>query len=46
MDKGFAYESEGDVYFDVMRDPEYGKLSNRAVASMQGEGGEMAQRKR
>lgn len=44
--KGFAYESEGDVYFDVARDPQYGKLSNRDVASMQGEGGEMAQRKR
>jgi cysteinyl-tRNA synthetase len=46
IDKGFAYESEGDVYFDVARDPEYGKLSNRDVASLQGEGGEMAQRKR
>jgi cysteinyl-tRNA synthetase len=44
--KGFAYESEGDVYFDVARDPQYGKLSNRDVASMLGEGGEMAQRKR
>jgi cysteinyl-tRNA synthetase len=46
IDKGFAYESEGDVYFDVGRDPQYGKLSNRDVASMQGEGGEMAERKR
>jgi cysteinyl-tRNA synthetase len=46
IDKGFAYESDGDVYFDVARDPHYGKLSNRDVASMQGEGGEMAERKR
>jgi cysteinyl-tRNA synthetase len=46
IDKGFAYESEGDVYFDVARDPQYGKLSNRDVASMLGEGGEMAERKR
>jgi len=46
IDKGFAYESEGDVYFDVARDPQYGKLSNRDVSSMLGEGGEMAERKR
>ena len=46
IDKGFAYESDGDVYFDVARDPQYGKLSNRDVASMLGEGGEMAERKR
>ncbi len=46
VDKGFAYESEGDVYFEVARDPQYGKLSNRNLASMQGEGGEMAGRKR
>jgi cysteinyl-tRNA synthetase len=45
IDKGFAYESDGDVYFDVARDPQYGKLSNRDVASMLGEGGEMAERK-
>src|SRR4051812_2912479 len=45
IERGFAYESEGDVYFDVARDPQYGKLSNRDVASMQGEGGEMAERK-
>ncbi len=46
VDKGFAYESDGDVYFDVARDAGYGKLSNRDVASMQGEGGDMAERKR
>jgi cysteinyl-tRNA synthetase len=29
IDKGFAYPSGGDVYFDVTRDPDYGKLCNR-----------------
>jgi cysteinyl-tRNA synthetase len=29
IDKGFAYESGGDVYFDVGKVPEYGKLSHR-----------------
>ena len=28
--KGFAYQSEGDVYFDVTKDHDYGKLSNRS----------------
>lgn len=27
VDKGFAYESQGNVYFSVDRDPEFGKLS-------------------
>jgi cysteinyl-tRNA synthetase len=46
VDRGFAYESEGDVYFEVAKDKEYGKLSNRTADSMQGEGGETAARKR
>ena len=29
IDQGFAYASEGDVYFDVGKDNEYGKLSRR-----------------
>ncbi len=29
IDKGFAYESGGDVYFDVGKGAEYGKLSHR-----------------
>ena len=29
IDKGFAYESAGDVYFDVSKAAEYGKLSHR-----------------
>ncbi len=46
VDRGFAYESEGDVYFEVAQDAAYGKLSNRTVDSMQGEGGDTADRKR
>ncbi len=46
VDEGFAYESAGDVYFDVAKDTNYGKLSNRSVDSMQGEGGGTAERKR
>ena len=44
--KGFAYESDGDVYFDVTRDADYGKLTNRSVEQTQGEGGSTADRKR
>jgi cysteinyl-tRNA synthetase len=29
VDRGFAYEVEGDVYFRVARYPEYGQLSNQ-----------------
>src|SRR5262245_25438387 len=46
IDKGFAYASEGDVYFDVGKDSGYGKLSRRTVESLRGEGGDMAERKR
>jgi cysteinyl-tRNA synthetase len=46
IDEGFAYESDGDVYFDVARDSDYGKLSNRSIDSMQGEGGAGGERKR
>jgi cysteinyl-tRNA synthetase len=31
LDKGYAYEAEGSIYFDVTKDPDYGKLSNRKV---------------
>lgn len=44
--KGMAYASDGDVYFDVTRDPDYGKLTNRSVDQTQGEGGSTAERKR
>ncbi len=43
--KGYAYESEGDVYYDVEKFPEYGKLSNRTLDQMSGEGGGTAERK-
>ena len=48
IDKGYAYPAEqgGDVYFDVGKDTEYGKLSHRTLESLHGEGGEMAERKR
>lgn len=46
VDEGFAYESEGDVYFDVGKDNQYGKLSNRTVEGMQGDGGGQAERKK
>jgi len=34
IDKGNAYESEGDVYFFVNSDEDYGKLSGRKVEDM------------
>ncbi|MCL2004847.1 MAG: cysteine--tRNA ligase [Planctomycetaceae bacterium] len=45
IDKGFAYESAGDVYYDVGKFPEYGKLSHRSLEQMSGEGGSTADRK-
>jgi len=44
--KDCAYASDGDVYFDVTKDSDYGKLTNRSVEQMQGEGGSTAERKR
>ena len=46
IDKGFAYETQGDVYFEVSKASDYGKLSHRGVEAMQGDGGGMADRKR
>ncbi len=31
IDRGFAYAADGNVWFDVGKDPDYGKLSNRKV---------------
>ena len=45
IDKGFAYESDGDVYYDVAQFAGYGKLSHRSVEQMLGEGGSTAERK-
>jgi cysteinyl-tRNA synthetase len=35
IDKGHAYEAEGDVYFFVSSDDDYGKLSGRKLEEMQ-----------
>ena len=35
IERGFAYASGGDVYFDVTRDAEYGKLSHRDPEALQ-----------
>jgi cysteinyl-tRNA synthetase len=29
IEKGYAYAAAGDVYFDITKDPDYGKLCNR-----------------
>jgi cysteinyl-tRNA synthetase len=34
IEKGYAYEREGDVFFRVERDEDYGKLSGRRVEDM------------
>ncbi len=34
-EKGYAYEVDGDVYFRVSRDEDYGKLSSRQLEDMQ-----------
>ncbi|HPU05782.1 MAG: cysteine--tRNA ligase [Thermogutta sp.] len=44
--KGYAYPAGGDVYFDVSKVPDYGKLSRRKLESMLPEGGEGVERKR
>ncbi|MCL6476805.1 MAG: cysteine--tRNA ligase [Peptococcaceae bacterium] len=35
VERGHAYEAEGDVYFDISSFPEYGKLSGRSLEEMQ-----------
>lgn len=35
IEKEYAYAAEGDVYFRVLRDPDYGKLSGRRLDDMQ-----------
>jgi cysteinyl-tRNA synthetase len=35
IDKGFAYQVDGDVYFRVRQDPDYGKLSHRSLDEME-----------
>ncbi len=38
---GHAYAIDGNVYFDVLSDPDYGKLSNRRVDEQQDESREL-----
>ncbi len=35
IDKGFAYEVDGDVYYDIQKFDHYGKLSGRELEDMQ-----------
>jgi cysteinyl-tRNA synthetase len=37
IDRGYAYPSNGDVYFDVTKDTQYGKLSNRRLEDQTGQ---------
>ncbi len=47
VDKGFAYPSGGDVYFDVTRDADYGKLCHRDPEQLEaGARIEVSERKR
>ena len=41
-EKGYAYESKGDVYYDVRKFKEYGKLSNQKLDNILKEGTEDA----
>ncbi len=38
VEKGYAYESNGSVYFDVTEFDEYGKLSNQKIEEMEAQG--------
>jgi cysteinyl-tRNA synthetase len=38
IERDYAYESNGSVYFDVTKFPDYGKLSNQQVDEMEAQG--------
>ena len=35
VEKGYAYESNGDVYFRTLRFKDYGKLSHQPIEELQ-----------
>ncbi len=40
IDRGYAYESNGSVYFDTTRFDDYGALSNQSIEELQAQGPE------
>jgi cysteinyl-tRNA synthetase len=46
VDRDYAYESNGSVYFDVTAFEEYGKLSNQEIEEIESQGNDEAAEKR